>query len=217
MNRTVRAFAGRRTAWLSALLLSAAQLVAQAQGLPARLSDQEFWSLVTKASEADGFFQSDNLVSNEAQFVDTMRTLRSLAQGSLATTEDGEVAAEISVIVPAEDDERLARDARPQPRARRLAPCAELHRVAEQVRQHEVEQLGRDRDPRVDQVRLERDARALRAGRPAPRGARVHAERLGRALPVVRRHQAGPHRRSRRWRRCRWRARSGPRRGPPGG
>ena len=65
MSRTALAFTGRRVAVLSALLLSAAQPVAQAQGLPQRLSDQEFWSLVTKASEADGFFQSDNLVSNE--------------------------------------------------------------------------------------------------------------------------------------------------------
>ena len=40
-----------------------------------------------------------------------MRTLRSLAPGSLATTDDSEVAAEVSVIVPAEDDERLARAA----------------------------------------------------------------------------------------------------------
>ncbi len=40
-----------------------------------------------------------------------MRALRSLAPGSLATIEDGEVAAEIAVIVPAEDDERLARAA----------------------------------------------------------------------------------------------------------
>jgi sugar diacid utilization regulator len=38
-----------------------------------------------------------------------MRTLRSLAPGSLATTESGELAAEIAVIVPVEDDERLAR------------------------------------------------------------------------------------------------------------
>lgn len=37
------------------------------------------------------------------------RALRSLAPGSLAASEQGEVAAEISVIVPAEDDERLAR------------------------------------------------------------------------------------------------------------
>jgi sugar diacid utilization regulator len=41
-----------------------------------------------------------------------MRALRSLAPGSLATAEDGEVAAEIAVIVPAEEDEHLTRVAR---------------------------------------------------------------------------------------------------------
>jgi DNA-binding PucR family transcriptional regulator len=40
-----------------------------------------------------------------------MRALRSLAPGSLAASDDGEVAAEVSVIVPVEDDERLARAA----------------------------------------------------------------------------------------------------------
>jgi len=40
-----------------------------------------------------------------------LRALRALAPGSLATTSGGEVAAEVSVIVPAEDDERLARAA----------------------------------------------------------------------------------------------------------
>jgi sugar diacid utilization regulator len=40
-----------------------------------------------------------------------LRALRSLAPGSLATTEDSEPAAEVAVIVPAEDDERLARAA----------------------------------------------------------------------------------------------------------
>jgi sugar diacid utilization regulator len=39
------------------------------------------------------------------------RALRSLAPGSLAATEDAEPAAEVAVIVPAEDDERLARAA----------------------------------------------------------------------------------------------------------
>lgn len=39
------------------------------------------------------------------------RTLRSLAPGSLAASDDGEAAAEVSVIVPAEDDERLSRAA----------------------------------------------------------------------------------------------------------
>ncbi|MBS1678349.1 MAG: helix-turn-helix domain-containing protein [Actinobacteria bacterium] len=40
-----------------------------------------------------------------------LRALRSLAPGSLATAEEAEPAAEIAVIVPAEDDERLARAA----------------------------------------------------------------------------------------------------------
>jgi len=41
----------------------------------------------------------------------SMRALRSLAPGSLAVAEEGEVAAEIAVIVPAEDEERLQRAA----------------------------------------------------------------------------------------------------------
>ena len=36
-----------------------------ATGLPARLSDQEFWQLSSALSEHDGTFRSDNLVSNE--------------------------------------------------------------------------------------------------------------------------------------------------------
>ncbi|HEX6687319.1 MAG TPA: helix-turn-helix domain-containing protein [Solirubrobacterales bacterium] len=40
-----------------------------------------------------------------------MRTLRSLAPGALAAAEEGEVATEIAVIVPAEDEERLQRAA----------------------------------------------------------------------------------------------------------
>lgn len=56
----------RRSAGLlaSAMLLALPSMVV-GQGLPARLSDQQFWKLVTESSEADGFFQSDNLVSNE--------------------------------------------------------------------------------------------------------------------------------------------------------
>jgi hypothetical protein len=36
-----------------------------AQALPTRLTDQEFWKLVTDFSEPDGTFRSDNLLSNE--------------------------------------------------------------------------------------------------------------------------------------------------------
>jgi hypothetical protein len=38
------------------------------QALPDRLSDQEFWRLSSELSEPNGYFQSDNLVSNERQF-----------------------------------------------------------------------------------------------------------------------------------------------------
>ncbi len=38
---------------------------AAAAAIPQRLTDTEFWKLVTDFSEPDGFFRSDNLVSNE--------------------------------------------------------------------------------------------------------------------------------------------------------
>src|SRR5687767_4998915 len=36
--------------------------------LPERLSDREFWQLVTEMSEEGGYFRSDNFVSNESTF-----------------------------------------------------------------------------------------------------------------------------------------------------
>ena len=39
-----------------------------AQALPMRLSDQEFWRLSAESSEPNGYFRSDNLVSNESGF-----------------------------------------------------------------------------------------------------------------------------------------------------
>lgn len=39
-----------------------------ASGLPSRLSDVEFWRIVEDFSEPNGFFRSDNLVSNEDTF-----------------------------------------------------------------------------------------------------------------------------------------------------
>src|SRR5436190_22151653 len=39
--------------------------VRAAESLPARLSDQEFWRLTEDLSEPNGYFQSDNLLSNE--------------------------------------------------------------------------------------------------------------------------------------------------------
>lgn len=37
-------------------------------GLPARLTDAEFWALIRDFSEPDGYFRSENLVSNEDTF-----------------------------------------------------------------------------------------------------------------------------------------------------
>jgi len=39
-----------------------------AKALPARLSDQDFWRLSSEFSEPDGYFRSENLVSNEHTF-----------------------------------------------------------------------------------------------------------------------------------------------------
>ena len=62
----------RRTLALSAfvllagLTLAAAPIVrAAADTLPARLSDEELWKLSQDLSEPDGYFRSDNLLSNE--------------------------------------------------------------------------------------------------------------------------------------------------------
>ena len=49
---------------------------AVAQGIPARLSDEAFWRMVTEFSEPGGFFRSDNFVSNETTFQHVIPTLR---------------------------------------------------------------------------------------------------------------------------------------------
>lgn len=46
-----------------------------AEHLPARLSDAEFWELITDFSEPGGSFVSDNFVSNELAFHDVLTTL----------------------------------------------------------------------------------------------------------------------------------------------
>jgi hypothetical protein len=54
---------------LGALLLVATVRLAPPAGtaLPERLTDEQFWALVTDASEPGGTFRSDNLLSNELQ------------------------------------------------------------------------------------------------------------------------------------------------------
>src|SRR5687767_1253138 len=57
-----------RHALLSGLLLIAFTIGLQAETLPSQLSDQEFWQLISEFSEPNGYFRSDNLVSNEPYF-----------------------------------------------------------------------------------------------------------------------------------------------------
>src|SRR5882724_12875668 len=46
-------------------LVVATGLRVAADSLPAQLTDQEFWKLSSDFAETDGFFRSDNLLSNE--------------------------------------------------------------------------------------------------------------------------------------------------------
>src|SRR3954468_19007737 len=51
------------------------------QAIPTKLSDSAFWKLVTDFSESNGFFRSDNFVSNESSYQwvipDLLRTTKS--------------------------------------------------------------------------------------------------------------------------------------------
>ena len=57
----------RRAAVVAMFALTSLVVAAQSQ-LPARLSNADFWSLMTTMSEPDGHFRSDNLVSNEIKY-----------------------------------------------------------------------------------------------------------------------------------------------------
>jgi len=50
------------------------------KALPDRLSDKEFWHLVTSLSEPGGYFRSDNFVSNERSFQQVLPGLAQLAR-----------------------------------------------------------------------------------------------------------------------------------------
>jgi hypothetical protein len=46
-----------------------------AQALPDRIDDREFWSIISDFSEPNGYFRSENLVSNETAFQHVIPTL----------------------------------------------------------------------------------------------------------------------------------------------
>jgi hypothetical protein len=77
MKRTQFAVSSRRlilaTGFVAFCLVSLGQLVPSGRTAgpapaPAELSDRQFWSLSKDSSEEDGFFRSDNLLSNETSF-----------------------------------------------------------------------------------------------------------------------------------------------------
>jgi hypothetical protein len=55
----------------------------QTNRLPARLTDKEFWRLIVEFSEPGGYFQSDNLVSNERPFQNVVPALKQLPRGGV--------------------------------------------------------------------------------------------------------------------------------------
>jgi hypothetical protein len=65
-----------RRAWIVGAALAVALVAASAEfvssrpaaDLPSRLPDRDFWQIVERFSEPDGYFDSDNLVSNEDAF-----------------------------------------------------------------------------------------------------------------------------------------------------
>ncbi len=58
----------RRAGAMAAMLVVAVATRVAGQEIPARLTDQQFWQMVTGMSEEAGFFRSDNFVSNETTY-----------------------------------------------------------------------------------------------------------------------------------------------------
>jgi hypothetical protein len=65
-----------------ALVCRVPQAAAVADTLPDRLTDAEFWELSDRLSEPDGYFRSDNLLSNELHYPEVLDRL--IARGSPA-------------------------------------------------------------------------------------------------------------------------------------
>jgi hypothetical protein len=57
-----------RTAALLTAVIALAVCLADARGLPSRLSNGEFWRMVSEYSEPGGYFPSNNFVSNEMEY-----------------------------------------------------------------------------------------------------------------------------------------------------
>ncbi len=74
-RRIILATAIALIAFLSSLSLKPSSVFAT-DPLPAQLSDEAFWKIVTEFSEPGGFFRSDNFVSNETTFQYVIKDLK---------------------------------------------------------------------------------------------------------------------------------------------
>jgi hypothetical protein len=68
---------------LIALLAFFAPVRVQTQPLPAQLSDEAFWKMMTEFSESGGYFRSDNFVSNEMTFQYVIKDLKKTRPGGV--------------------------------------------------------------------------------------------------------------------------------------
>ena len=73
---------------LSVLLALAGPLVLTShlhatEAMPAQLSDEAFWNMVTEFSETGGYFRSDNFVSNETTFQWVIKDLKKTKPGGI--------------------------------------------------------------------------------------------------------------------------------------
>src|SRR5215813_11253002 len=53
------------------------------EALPAQVSDEAFWNMVTEFSETGGYFRSDNFVSNETTFQYVIKDLKKATTGGV--------------------------------------------------------------------------------------------------------------------------------------
>jgi len=74
INRHHRLIAA--VALLSLVFAGGCRLLAAEDTLPAQLSDEAFWHLITDFSEGGGFFRFDNFISNEALFQHVLGRLK---------------------------------------------------------------------------------------------------------------------------------------------
>src|SRR5215468_8494469 len=56
---------------------------ATTEPIPAQLSDEAFWNMVTEFSENGGYFRSDNFVSNETTFQYVIKNLKKTTPGGV--------------------------------------------------------------------------------------------------------------------------------------